>query len=158
MVGYLVVDIQREGNQTLLKQEGLTKRIIEALGLDSKYSTPVDTLTKSAALGQDVDGKEASGSINYASVVGMLLYLSHSQPNISFATHQCARYNHSPKQSHEDALKRIRHCLKGTVKRGLYSTQVVLSKLSVIQMRLFPACGCVTTSTTPIASKAGPAM
>ncbi len=64
-------------------------------------NTPADAV----ALGRDVDGKEASGSINYASVVGMLLHLGHSQPDISFATHQCARYTHSPEQTHEDALK-----------------------------------------------------
>ena len=94
--GYLGVDIQRDGDNITLKQEGLTKRIIEALGLDTKYSTPVDTPEESAALGKDVEGKEASRSISYASVVGMLLYLEHSCPDISFAAHQCARYNHSP--------------------------------------------------------------
>ena len=103
--GYLGVDIQRDGNQITLLQEGLTKRIITALGLDSKYSTTVHTPADAAALGQDVGGKEASGSINYSSVVGMLLYLGHSRPDISFATHKCARYTHSPKQCHEDALK-----------------------------------------------------
>jgi hypothetical protein len=76
--GYLGVDIQRDGNQITLLQEGLTKQIIAALGLDSKYTTPVNTPADAAALGQDVDGKEASGSINYASLVGMLLYLGHS--------------------------------------------------------------------------------
>ncbi len=100
-------------------QEGLTKRIITALGLDSKYTTPVNTPADAAALGHDVDGKEASGSIDYASVVGMLLYLGHSQPDISFATHQCAQYTHSPKQTHEDALKQIGQYLKGTIKNSL---------------------------------------
>jgi hypothetical protein len=103
--GYLCVDIRRDENQITLLQEGLTKRIIAALGLDSKYTIPVNTPADAVALGQDVDGKEASGSINYTSVVGMLLYLGHSWPDISFATHQCARYTHSPKQTHEDALK-----------------------------------------------------
>ena len=88
--GYLGVDIQRDGNQITLLQEGLTKRIITALGLDSKYSTSVNTPADAVALGRDVGGKEASGSINYSCGVGMLLYLGHSQPDISFATHQCA--------------------------------------------------------------------
>ena len=79
--------------------------IIEAFGLDTKYSTPVDTPEETAALGKDKNSQEAIGSVNYVSVVGMLLYLGHSRPDISFATHQCARYNHSPKQSHKDALK-----------------------------------------------------
>jgi hypothetical protein len=52
-----------------LLQEGLIQRIITALGLDSKY---FDTPAETATLGRDVDGEEASGSINYASVVGML--------------------------------------------------------------------------------------
>jgi hypothetical protein len=99
--GYLGVDITRNGSTTTLLQEGLTKEIISALGLDSKYSTPVDTPANNAALGRDLDRKEASGSVNYASVIGMLLYLGHSRPDILFPTHQCARYTHSPKQSHE---------------------------------------------------------
>jgi hypothetical protein len=102
-----------------IRQEGLTKQIIAALVLDSKYTTPVNTPADAAALGWDVNGKEASESINYASVVGMLLYLGHSGPDISFATHQCARYTHSLKQTHEDALKQIGRYLKGTIKNGL---------------------------------------
>jgi hypothetical protein len=95
--GYLGVDIQKEERKiTLILQEGLTKHIIEALGLSSKYSTSVETPAESGALGKDVDGKDASGSINYPSVVGMLLYLGHSRPDISFATHQCTRYTHFP--------------------------------------------------------------
>ncbi len=117
--GYLGVDIHHQSGKTKLLQVGLTKRIITALGLDSKYSTPVDTPAETAALARDIGSKEASGSINYASVVGMLLYLGHSRPNISFATHQFARYTHSPKQSHEDALKRIGRYLKGTMHNGL---------------------------------------
>jgi hypothetical protein len=95
--GYLGVDIQCDDNTVTLRQDGLTKRIINALGLDSKLSTYVDTPAEKAALGHDMDGPVASGSINYASVVEMLLYLGHSRPDIAFATHQCARFTHSPK-------------------------------------------------------------
>jgi hypothetical protein len=117
--GYLGVDISKEGGKIILCQEGLTKRIISALGLDSKFSTPVNTPAKSKAVGKDLDRRTTSGSINYASVIGMLLYLGHSRPDISFAMHQCAGYTHSPKQSHEDALKRIGCYLKGTLTKGL---------------------------------------
>jgi hypothetical protein len=117
--GYLRVAIQGHENQITFTQIGLTKRIIDALGLDSKYTTAVATPAEKAALGQDVDGSPASGQVNYASVIGMLLYLGHSRPDIAFATHQCACYTIAPKQSHEDALKRVGHCLKGTLDKGL---------------------------------------
>ena len=56
-------------------------------------------------------------------MIGMLLYLlGHNCPDIAFATHQCACYTFAPKQSHEDALKRIGHYLKGTLDKGLILT------------------------------------
>jgi hypothetical protein len=117
--GYLGVAIQRHENQITFTQIGLTMRIIDALDLDSKYTTAVATPAEKAALGRDVDGSPASGQVNYASVIGMLLYLGHSRPDIAFATHQCARYTFAPKQSHEDALKCIGRYLKGTLDKGL---------------------------------------
>ena len=96
----------------------MTKRIIEALGLCNTYSIEISTPAESAALPQDIDGQPVSGAINYSSVVGMLLYLRHTCPDIDFAVHQCALYTFEPKQNHEAALKRIRHYLKGTMDKG----------------------------------------
>ncbi len=120
--GYLGVHIQQDRDKISLLQEGLTKRIITALRLYSKYSTPMNTSAEMAALGCDIDEKEASGCLNYASIVGMLLYLGHSQLDISFATHQCSHCTHAPIQSHEDALKQIGRYLKVTLKTGLVLT------------------------------------
>jgi len=78
-------------------------------------------------------GKDARGSINYASVVGMLLYLRHSRPDISFVTHQRACFTHSPKQSHEDALKRIGRYLKGTLNQGL-----ILNPSETLKIECYP--------------------
>jgi hypothetical protein len=117
--GYLGVDIQQHKNQITFTQIGLTKRIIEALGLDSKFTTAVATPAEKAALGKDVDGPPVSGQVNYASVIGMLLYVGHSCPDIAFATHQCAHYTFAPKQLHEDGLKRIGRYLKGTLTKSL---------------------------------------
>jgi hypothetical protein len=120
--GYLSIDIQRNGCQTTFTQVGLTKRIIHALGLDSKHSTAVATPAEKTALGKDIDDPPASGQVNYASMIGMLLYLGHSLPDIAFATHQCACYTFAPKQSHKNALKRIGCYLKGTLDKGLIFT------------------------------------
>jgi hypothetical protein len=79
----------------------------------------VATPVEKAALGKYIDGLPASGQVNYASVIGMLLYLGHSRPDIPFATHQCACYTFAPKQSHKNALKRIERYLKRTLDKGL---------------------------------------
>eukprot|EP00804_Cyclotella_cryptica_P001528 CCRYP_003749-RA/>CCRYP_003749-RA protein AED:0.13 eAED:-0.00 QI:0/0/0/1/0/0.33/3/0/1355 len=125
--GFLGVDIVRSPSSTspqiTLLQTGLTKRIIEAVGLCSSLSTPINTPAETSPLPKDADGQPASGSFNYAAVVGMLLYLSgHSRPDIAFAVHQCARYTFKPSRRHELAPIRIGRYLKGTMDKGLIMT------------------------------------
>ena len=118
--GFLGVDVARDNSLTTLTQVGLTKRIIEALGLDPDMSRRVSVPADPKALGRDLNGEPAHGNFNYASVVGMLLYLcGHSRPDLAFAVHQCARYSFEPKRSHELALLRIGRYLKGTLDKGL---------------------------------------
>jgi hypothetical protein len=101
--GFLGVDIKRstnkDGKATLtLPQTGLTKRIVEALGLNTNLSisTKLATPAETSPLPKDANGEPAAGNINYAGVIGMMLYLSgHSRPDIAFAVHQCARYTYS---------------------------------------------------------------
>ena len=70
------------------------------------------------SLGSDPDGKEMTDPWNYRSVIGMLLYLSgNTRPDIQFAVSQVARFSHSPKQSHANAVKHIIQYLKGTAKQ-----------------------------------------
>ena len=73
--GYLGIKVERDGSKTTLSQPGLAKRVVEVLGLCDNYSTAVSTPAECAALPRDIDGQPASGSINYPSVIGMLLYL-----------------------------------------------------------------------------------
>ena len=117
--GYLGLDVSYDGKKTTLSQPGLTQRIIEALGLSSKFSTACSTPAETAALPRDMDGEPATESFNYKSVVGMLHYLNHTRPDCAFAIHQCARYTFEPKRSHEVAMKRIGRYLKGSMDKGL---------------------------------------
>jgi hypothetical protein len=118
--GYLGVDIKHVDGKLQLTQLGLSERIVKSLGL-SKHSTSCKTPAETNPLPKDVDGDPASGIINYASVVGMLLYLSgHTRPDLSFAVHQCARYTFAPTKRHEQALVRIGRYLLGTIDKGIY--------------------------------------
>jgi hypothetical protein len=52
--GSLGVDIQRNGDTKTFTQDGLTKQIIKALGLNTKYSTAKSTPAGNKALGKDL--------------------------------------------------------------------------------------------------------
>ncbi|KAJ9565533.1 hypothetical protein OSB04_001499 [Centaurea solstitialis] len=56
----------------------------------------------------------------YRSMIGSLLYLTATRPDIMFATCFCARFQANPKESHLAAVKRILRYLKGTPEMGLW--------------------------------------
>ena len=59
-------------------------------------------------------------SNSYASVIGIMLYLeSNTIPDISFAVHQCARFIHNTKASHETDVNRVCWYIQGTKDNGL---------------------------------------
>ncbi|GJY27350.1 hypothetical protein Tco_0402076 [Tanacetum coccineum] len=53
-------------------------------------------------------------------MIGTLLYLTASRPDLQFAICMCARYQARPTEKHLNAVKRIFWYLKGTVHRGLW--------------------------------------
>jgi hypothetical protein len=117
--GYLGVVIKHVDDKIHLTQPSLSECIVAALGLD-KNSTACATPAEANTLPKDVSGNPASGTINYASVVGMLLYLcGHTRPDLAFAVHQCVHYTFAPTKRHDYALMRIGSYLKGTIKKGL---------------------------------------
>ena len=55
-----------------MKQTGLTDRIVEALGVDSKLAMPKWTPAEATPLTCDKEGEPPQGSFSYASMVGMV--------------------------------------------------------------------------------------
>ncbi|GJX04605.1 hypothetical protein Tco_0190521, partial [Tanacetum coccineum] len=60
----------------------------------------------------------------YRSMIGSLMYLTTSRPDIMFAVCACSRYQVTPKSSHLSAVKRIFRYLKGKPKLGLWYPRV----------------------------------
>jgi len=71
---FLGVHIDRRDDGTIeLTQTGLIDCIIDALGLDG--ATPKKMPTECGALALDKEGDPCNADFNYASVVGMMMYL-----------------------------------------------------------------------------------
>ncbi|GJY89344.1 hypothetical protein Tco_0503972 [Tanacetum coccineum] len=58
--------------------------------------------------------------MKYHSMVGALMYLTESRPDILHATCYCARYQAEPTEKHLTAVKRIFWYLKNTINMGLW--------------------------------------
>ncbi|GJV12925.1 hypothetical protein Tco_1354466 [Tanacetum coccineum] len=53
-------------------------------------------------------------------MVGSLMYLTASRPNLVFIVCMCARYQAKPTKKHLEAIKRVFRYLKGTINMGLW--------------------------------------
>ncbi|GKF23952.1 hypothetical protein Tco_0076274 [Tanacetum coccineum] len=91
--------------------------MLKKIGLeDSKpIKTPMSSETK---LTLDEDG-EPIDDTKYRGMIGSLLYLTASQPDIMFSVCLCAHFQEAPKTSHLEAVKRIFRYIKGTTRLRL---------------------------------------
>ncbi|XP_052206791.1 uncharacterized mitochondrial protein AtMg00810-like [Diospyros lotus] len=86
--------------------------------LDPKpVSTPMVVAQHLSVAGPDFDDPSL-----YRSLVGALQYLTITRPDIAHAVTAISQYMHKPSVSHFQALKRILHYVKGTLRFGLVFT------------------------------------
>jgi hypothetical protein len=78
-------------------------------------STPIDKNHQINAESGDSVDKET-----YQRLVGRLIYLCHTRPDISYAVSVVSRYMHDPRTGHMEAVYRILRYLKGTPGRGIW--------------------------------------
>ena len=97
---YLGVDIERLSDDTGFKmtQPYLIERILAAANIDLRMTASRSTPVCGPLLSRHEDGPDRKQTWNYRTLIGMLGYPQlTSRPDISMATHQCARFNHNPK-------------------------------------------------------------
>nr|KYP47326.1 hypothetical protein KK1_031056 [Cajanus cajan] len=79
-------------------------------------ATPI---SNSCNLDLDEKGIDVDNS-KYRGIIGSLLYLTTSRPDIMFVVCLCARFQANPKESHMKSVKRILIYLRGTMNVGLW--------------------------------------
>ncbi|GJQ93152.1 retrovirus-related pol polyprotein from transposon TNT 1-94, partial [Tanacetum coccineum] len=100
-------------NQSKYALESLKK-----YGMES--SDPVDTpMVEKSKLDEDTQGK-AVDPTHYRGMVGTLMYLTASRPDLTFVVCMCAWYHAKPTERHLHAIKRIFKYLRGAINRGLW--------------------------------------
>ena len=103
---------------------------------NKEASTPISPTCR---LDKDEDGNNIDQKL-YRNMIGSLLYLTASRPDILFSICVCAIFQSNPKESHMFAVKIIIRYLKGTSNLGLwYSKQ---SSLNLIDFLYADYGGC----------------
>ena len=115
---FLGLQVKQKKKCIFISQEKYARNIVKKFGLDSKKhaSTPMSSSTK-----LNVDSSKVEVSLTlYRNIIGSLLYLTASRPDIAFSVGVCARYQAAPKESHLTAVKQIIRYVYGTLDYGLW--------------------------------------
>ncbi|GKE23331.1 putative ribonuclease H-like domain-containing protein [Tanacetum coccineum] len=115
---FLGLQVEQRKDGIFLSQDKYVYDILKKFGFTTvkTASTPMEThksLSTNAAE-PDVDVHL------YRSMIGTLMYLTSSRPDIMFAVCACSRFQVTPKVSHMHAVKRIFRYLKGKPTLGLW--------------------------------------
>ncbi|GKE64940.1 putative ribonuclease H-like domain-containing protein, partial [Tanacetum coccineum] len=119
---FLGLQVKQKEEGIFISQDKYVAEILKKFDFMSvkTASTPTETqkpLTKDEEVA-DVDVHL------YRSMIGSLMYLTASRPDIMFAVCACSRFQVTPKTSHLHAIKRIFRYLKGKPKLGLWYPRV----------------------------------
>jgi len=75
-------------------------------------------MSTNVKISTDLAGKPVDPTL-YRSMIGSLLYLTASRPNISLSVGVCACFQENPKESHLTAVKRIIKYVNDTILYGI---------------------------------------
>ncbi|KAL4030903.1 hypothetical protein IC575_009157 [Cucumis melo] len=114
---FFSLQIKQKNDGIFISQEKYTKNMVKKFGLEQARNkwTPAGTHVK---LTRDTDGTEVDHKL-YRSIVGSLLYLTASRPDISYVVEICVRYQADPRMSHLKAIKQILKYVHGTSDFGM---------------------------------------
>ncbi|GJR06655.1 putative ribonuclease H-like domain-containing protein [Tanacetum coccineum] len=115
---FLGLQVQQKNDGIFISQDKYVADILKKFDFVTvkTASTPMEP---NKALVKDEEADNVDVHL-YRSMIGSLMYLTASRPDITFVVCACARFQVTPKVSHLHAVKRIFRYLKGQPKLGLW--------------------------------------
>jgi hypothetical protein len=115
---FLRLQIKQSKEGTFVHQAKYTKDIVRKFKMEDSKAM-VTPMIMTTALDADEDGEHVDQR-EYRSMIGSLLYLMATRPDIQFSVCLCARFQASTRTSHRQAVKRIFRYLRHTPDFGLW--------------------------------------
>ncbi|GKA82391.1 putative ribonuclease H-like domain-containing protein [Tanacetum coccineum] len=114
----LLVQVKQKDDGIFISQDKYVADILKKFDF-ATVKTASTLIETNKALLKDEEAEDVDVHL-YRSMIGSLMYLIASRPDIVFAVCACARFQVTPKVSHLHAVKRIFRYLKGQPKLGLW--------------------------------------
>ncbi|GKA65448.1 retrovirus-related pol polyprotein from transposon TNT 1-94 [Tanacetum coccineum] len=115
---FLGLQISQSPRGIFINQSKYASEIVKKYGMHTTDSVDTPMIEKSK-LDEDLQGKPVDATL-YRGMIGSLMYLTSSRPDLIHAVCLCARYQAKPTEKHLQAVKQIFRYLNGTINMGLW--------------------------------------
>eukprot|EP00253_Pinus_taeda_P003369 PITA_03369 len=115
---FLGLEISQDATGIKLSQAKYARDLLERFRMANCKPAPTPFL--SGVRLEDGGDTALVDSTLYRQLVGSLLYLTHSKPNLSYAVGAVSRYMQEPHELHWNAAKRILRYVQGTITFGIH--------------------------------------
>ncbi|GJZ10708.1 retrovirus-related pol polyprotein from transposon TNT 1-94 [Tanacetum coccineum] len=115
---FLGLQISRCPKGIFINQSKYAFEIVKKYGMLTSDSVDTPMVEKSK-LDEDLQGKPVDATL-YHGMIGSLMYLTSSKPDLIYAVCLCARYQAKPTENHLNMVKRIFRYLEGTINMRLW--------------------------------------
>ncbi|KAE8721332.1 hypothetical protein F3Y22_tig00016212pilonHSYRG00019 [Hibiscus syriacus] len=119
---FLGIEVKRTNEYLALSQKKFFMELLEKANMLKATATPTP-MVQGTKLRCD-DGEPIADAHYYHNIVGGLLYVCHTRPDIGFFVNKVDQFMRDPRKSHMVTVKRILRYLVGTVNFGLVFTAV----------------------------------
>jgi len=118
LIYFLELEVHHRSNGIFLKQQKYIQDLIKLASLAE--TTSVDTPIEVNVKYRKDEGDLLPDPTLYQRLVGSLIYLTTTRPDISYVVHQVSQFMSSSRHLHFAAVRRIIRYLKGSSTRGLF--------------------------------------
>ncbi|CAL9006280.1 unnamed protein product [Prunus brigantina] len=114
---FLGMRVEQTDKHIFIHQKKYAMKILEKFGMRDCKSVAIPLVVNEKLCRED--GSEAADESEFRHIVGSLLYLTATRPDVMFASSLLARFMHNPSKKHMGTAKRVLRYIQGTLDFGI---------------------------------------
>jgi hypothetical protein len=119
---FLAIEVKQGDDEIVISQKKYAKDLLTKFKMEEALPSKIP-MEPGLKLSKDDQSEDFDATV-YRSLVGSLMYLTATRPDLMFSVSMLSRFMAAPKESHWEAGKRVLRYVRGTIDHGIHYKKV----------------------------------